>query len=462
MKPFLHSHDSSGLYSQVLDRHCTPVAPNTSSTPPNLKSVNQYASIPHGKSQTMRRLHSTGNIPTDRDIPSPSPLAREKEMFTYTHLEPDREVSLQDLVTKHYKMLPLRVRVCKTNIQDAAASRNTFAAGGLYNLHFTQHKKLAAFTVSAAESFTLPIDSKVKCALVYNPEGNASKAITGYTFRDVADLIKARPMPMVVCATQLGASRKVESAFMPGEILALKHVQDNQDRVCLGAYSFKTESIKVLEEGCNGYFTTQPSDIQLPLQSVVKEISPKLPCEVQLFGVEGEPGVPAGVGSLLLSLQVVESVLLIATRPQAPDEVLEVPVVSKTEVKFVEVGGKDLLEMKSETGRLQSKYGQTKRTTCRSVSASSIGSTASSASYPSQSSEISSPSGSRNYLYDLPYNESHDDAHAQSTAGRLPAGYVHRGSLPVNEDGSSGKLKRNLKLDPLLPPSPSLTSKACT
>ena len=375
-----------------------------------------------------------------------SPLAKVEKELPYgassTHLEPEKEVSLQDLVTMHHKMLPLRTKVTKKRAQNEAHTRDTLVVGGLYNLHFTTRKKMATFTLSTGETFTLPVDAKVNCAVVYNPEGDTTMATTGYTFKDVLDLSRTQPMPLIVCATQRGVSRKIESACMPGEVLALKTVQDNQERVCIGAYSFKTESIKVLEEGCNGFFTTQPSDIQLPLLRVINELSPKLPCEVQLFGAENEPGVSAIAASgSLLSLQVEESVLLVATCPRAPNEVMEVIVTPDTEVKFVEVGGKDLLEMKSETSRLQFKYGLTKKIQVRSLSGTSIGSGGNTTYSNQDISSPQTPSGGATppaFVYDLPYN----DTHAQVTTGRLA--------------GLSGNRKKSIDLvlpsSPLLPP----------
>ncbi|KAL5506675.1 hypothetical protein EMCRGX_G008396 [Ephydatia muelleri] len=399
--------------------------------------------------QIRRQHRSTGCIP-ERDSPSSSPLAlREKEHLAPPgpmHLEPDVELSLQELVTRHHEMLPLQVRVCKKKVQEEAADQVSLAVGGVYNLHFTVRKKIAAFTSSSGETFSLPAYSNAKCALVYNPERDAGRAFAGYTFRDVADLAKAQPTPVVVCATQPGESGEVESAIVAGEILALKSVDAGREgRIRVRAYSFKTESVKMLEDGCNAGFTTRPSEVQLPLQRIVKELSPMLPCCVHMFGAEGEREHSATLR--LLSLQVVEWTLLVATSPQTIHEVLEVSITPDTEVKvkMVEVGGRDLLEIKSRTCLLQSKYHLTEKG--RSVSETSLGSDKT---YPRPDVSRGPQTQLDDSLYELPCN-----AHAQAMVGTLRAK-----SLPVSEEfpsGTGSSLKKNIaQIAPL--PSPSMTS----
>lgn len=453
--------ESTEVYAQV-DKNTgsgpAPAAPNVIALPPKLPP--QHAALPLGKFQTMRKLHSTGSIQDHRgEIPPPSPLAMRGDASL--HLEPDVEVSLQDLVAKHHKMLPLRVRVCKKKTQEPS-NQASLAVGAFYNFHFVVHKKMATFTsTTTAEKFSLPVSSKVNCALVYNPEGDLNMAMTGYTFQDVSDLVNSQPMPAVVCATQLGASSRIESAFMPGEVLVLKDVQETEDRVCISAYSFRTESTKVLEYGCNGYFTTQPSEVQMKLQTLIADVNPKLPCQVQLFGADlAEFNVPAHAGGALLFLDVVESPVLIATSPQNPNKVLEIFITPNIEVKFVEVGGKDLLEMKSETGLLEAKYGLLKKG--RSASGGNLGNVRTPfSSHPSKEDFPSQTPSGGSIVYDLPFNP--PDAPAQSAAGLLPPGY--RGTLPLCDESSSGsgsgsaRTRRNY--DPIQPPlSSPMTSKS--
>ena len=425
-------------------------APQSTTSPKGLISNASVASLGESQAMQIRRQHrSTGCIP-ERDSPSSSPLAlREKEHLAPPgpmHLEPDVELSLQELVTRHHEMLPLQVRVCKKKVQEEAADQVSLAVGGVYNLHFTVRKKIAAFTSSSGETFSLPAYSNAKCALVYNPERDAGRAFAGYTFRDVADLAKAQPTPVVVCATQPGESGEVESAIVAGEILALKSVDAGREgRIRVRAYSFKTESVKMLEDGCNAGFTTRPSEVQLPLQRIVKELSPMLPCCVHMFGAEGEREHSATLR--LLSLQVVEWTLLVATSPQTIHEVLEVSITPDTEVKvkMVEVGGRDLLEIKSRTCLLQSKYHLTEKG--RSVSERSLGSDKT---YPRPDVSRGPQTQLDDSLYELPCN-----AHAQAMVGTLRAK-----SLPVSEEfpsGTGSSLKKNIaQIAPL--PSPSMTS----
>lgn len=355
-------------------------------------------------------------------------------------------------------MLPLQVIVCKTKPavqEDEQGARVSLVVGGLYDLHFTVQKKIAMFTPSSCsgETFSLPVDSNnARYALVYNPEGDASRAIVGYTFRGVADLAKAQPTPAVVCTTQ-----PVVSGFFnmveEGEILALRKVYATEEgRVCIDAYSFKTESIKTLDDdGCNCGFTTQPREVQLPLQRIVKELNPTLPYQVHVFEVEGAREYSDNPNSSLrlLSLHVVEQTMLVATSPQTAHEVLEISVTPDTEVKMIEVGGRELLEMKSRTWLLQSKYHLTRKGRSVSVSGRGLDSGKTSvSSYPGP--DIFRPhlQPGGYSLYDLPY-----DVHAQTAAGGQPRAE----SLPASKGIPSGSsLKKNLTL--ALLPSPSMTS----
>lgn len=284
--------------------------------------------------------------------------AKERKQATSSssNLELSDGLNLQDLVTKRGDWFPLRVKITKMKTSDSKWGH--VGVGETYNVYSIKGSdKAFTFSDPRGGAFTLPSDTNVCCALVYSLEPeNFEKDAGVHTFKQVSDIIRAQPIPKIVCATRMGTGKSVESSVVPGEILRVSGVQN--DKRCLLVYSYTLECVKVLDGECSGNFTTNPAVIQLPLAQVITELNVTFPCKVQLFPSNGNRGAvfPPNATSRVLWMNAPSepSVIMAASNISEPrgNQLLEIPVTSDIEAVVVEVCGKELLELKAQSARL--------------------------------------------------------------------------------------------------------------
>eukprot|EP00731_Ephydatia_muelleri_P004030 Em0002g206a len=267
-------------------------------------------------------------------------------------------LNLQDLAAKHSDWLPFRVKVIKKKTSDSRWSH--IGVGETYNVYSVkENDKTVTFSDSGGGTFTLPSDANIGCALVYSLEPENFEKCTStaeYTFKRVSDIIRAQPIPKIICATRMGTGKSVDSAVVPGEILGVSGVQS--DKRCLHVYSYTLECAKVLDWECSGNFTTNPADVQLPLAQVITELSVTFPCKVQLFPSSGNQEVvlPRNASTSILCMNAPSELsVIIASNSSEQHEhhqLLKIPVTSDIEVAVVKICGKELLELKAQSLKL--------------------------------------------------------------------------------------------------------------
>eukprot|EP00731_Ephydatia_muelleri_P004032 Em0002g208a len=220
-------------------------------------------------------------------------------------------LNLQDLAAKHSDWFPFRVKVIKKKTSDSRWSH--IGVGETYNVYSVkENDKTVTFSDSGGGTFTLPSDANIGCSLVYSLEPENFEKCTStaeYTFKRVSDIIRAQPIPKIVCATRMGTGKSVDSAVMPGEILGVSGVQS--DKRCLHVYSYTLECAKVLDWECAGNFTNEP-------------------CRR-----------PAAFSTASNS-----------SEQHGNHQLLMIPVTSDIEVAVVKICGKELLELKAQSLRL--------------------------------------------------------------------------------------------------------------
>lgn len=286
-------------------------------------------------------------IPTQRTLQAPN------ERKSSTNIT-GTEFNLQDLAVKHSGLFPLRVKIIRKKTSDSTKWISV-NVGETYNIHSFKEDKALTFSGPGVGTFTLPPDAPVRCALVYTSETEKCDLESGYTFKQAFDIIRAQPMPKIVCATRMGTGKSIDSAVMPGEILRVSGVQSENQGIV--AHSYRLECTKVLDGKCAGYFTTRPANVQLPLSQVLSTLNVTFPCKVQLFPASGnaEALLPPNISSRILSMSAVPSeprVLIASNTAQPNGNLLDIPITCDIEVALLEVCGEDLLELKAQSGRL--------------------------------------------------------------------------------------------------------------
>ena len=151
------------------------------------------------------------------------------------------------------------------------------------------------------QQFSIPVNLKYLVSVVHNYHNDMQKAIAGYEYKSVADLMLANPCPKVVCARN-GYGNLLEQ----NEELIVKELTVVNDETMLNVYSMKHKITKLLPKHCIGEFSTCPMLHKLHVSDIVKH---KLfPCTVISSTEDGERSVITLTG-------MVTQVVLICTNP---------------------------------------------------------------------------------------------------------------------------------------------------
>lgn len=84
----------------------------------------------------------------------------------------------------------------------------------------------------AGTCHSIPLSSRIKFGLLYNPNGDITKAMRGFHFRTISEMTKCKTFPRVMRATKTFRSNKhgLESSVMAGEVLIIKEFQGTRKK----------------------------------------------------------------------------------------------------------------------------------------------------------------------------------------------------------------------------------------
>ena len=103
-------------------------------------------------------------------------------------------LSLTEFVEQFSDKLPLSIQVQTGYLGES--SRVTLSAFDRLNVHFVKHTKVVNASVSSVH-FSIPTNSALQFSLLYNPNNKVDEALKGFTFKTVADLTKAKLLPLL-------------------------------------------------------------------------------------------------------------------------------------------------------------------------------------------------------------------------------------------------------------------------
>ena len=179
-------------------------------------------------------------------------------------------LSLQQIVQKHSKSLPARVKV----LQGYYGQNVELIADEIYNVHFVKHQKVVTIKDTQGTVYSVPLASTLHFGLVFTQQ----ESMDGTTFPKASDIMALKVLPKVVCATKAFLGEDEESSVQESEILKIQSVEIHGTEV-LEVFSFTTNSVKVLQANCEGNFSTNPSLIRLHLPDILT----CLPCKAVMF-----------------------------------------------------------------------------------------------------------------------------------------------------------------------------------
>eukprot|EP00731_Ephydatia_muelleri_P034474 Em0061g12a len=225
-----------------------------------LKAIPQNSTRPSNGSQPPRpppnvppkpRLSSTGKAPRPPSTNELIPI----DIQSY-NIFPD-ELTLTKLVEKHQDLFPIRVHVCKA--------------------------KAVIVRDCSKVDYRIALNSSVKFGVLHNPEGNVQKALDGYKYPKVSDIMAMSPLPKAIRATVEFKGTAVDNTVEKNEIYITKEIKPNGNHRCLVVYSVTKSILKYLFESCEAHFSTKPYDVRLFLPEILEHFPQPFPTTCYLF-----------------------------------------------------------------------------------------------------------------------------------------------------------------------------------
>ena len=249
-----------------------------------LKAIPQNSTRPPNGSQAPRplpnvppkpRLSSTGKEPLPPSTNEPIPI--DKQSY---NILPD-ELTLIKLVEKHQDLFPIRVHVCKGFY--GPTERSSVSEGDIYNIHFVKKAKVVIVRDCSKVDYRIAFNSSVEFGVLHNPEGNILKALDGYKYPKVSDIMAISPLPKAVRATVEFKGTAVENTVEKNEIYIIKEIKPKGNRRYLVVYSVTKSMMKYLFESCEAHFSTKPYDVRLLLPEILEHFPQPFPTMCYLF-----------------------------------------------------------------------------------------------------------------------------------------------------------------------------------
>ncbi len=184
---------------------------------------------------------------------------------------PSISMTLNTLIKEHRNDFPLRVEVTAGYFGES--ERETFSEGDVLNVHFAKSVTVAVVNCAGKE-IKIPLNSAVQFSPLYDPNNNFKEANLGFTFKNIKEVIAAKPtMPVLINARKSHKHGSDAYSVEKGDLLKIIEVKHGK----FGGQSLKCLTIngkkeKRLSESCQGDFTTNPDKLKLYLPEITTHI----------------------------------------------------------------------------------------------------------------------------------------------------------------------------------------------
>ena len=224
------------------------VIPNVISPPPPPRSKTFSSSLNHLNQICLSPNH---------------PIAPNKEYMANSD-----EMSLGEFVCQHQNYFPVRIRVSRGFY--GTSDQWSISEDEYFNVHFIKKTKVVLAWDSCFGSYNIPLNSSAQFGFLFMlEEDNVSKALKGYIFPTVGDILSAQSLPPIVKAQANSSGKSPEQSVKAGDLLL---VQGNKGllRKTLKCLDIKTGLHKSLHSSCKGDFTTNPNETLLFLPEIIE------------------------------------------------------------------------------------------------------------------------------------------------------------------------------------------------
>ena len=324
---------SPGSHVNAVAQRLSPTLPTRSLTqriPPKVPSK-----------PAIQLCHSAPNSINPKPFPAlPSrPVAR---VQSHKYLYNGEALTLPAFVFKCSTIIPLQILVQKG--YHGGDESYSIATGDVYNVHFVKRTKVVVLQDENGLTFTVPLNSAIQFAPIYNPGNRPREALQGSTFERVLDIMAQVALPRVVKATKSHIRVDSKSTIEQNELFVVKKILHTSLRKkALQVYSVTLNEEKLLLSDSVGGFTTDPYAIRLYLPDIINHFLGDFPLDVQVIRTDAdlEDNFPHHLMSEVSTLTGTDSeTSLIASTDWSPnvkvtdedDILIEIPIDLPVEV----------------------------------------------------------------------------------------------------------------------------------
>ena len=261
-----------------------------------------------------------------------------------------RSVTLRELVTQYKHQFPLLVSISR--LENSVGSNISIKKGQLLYVHF--HKEFYTVDIKTSDGvkYKVPRRSSLSFSVLYQPDNNVTKAKSGYVFRNVSEIICAKPLPkmLYVEVGYLSPNGEETSSVEEGEILIVNGVRSSNEVKVLECMDVYTSEVKLLEETCNATFSTKAVHLKVDLSEVIQHLS--LPVPVLLY-VSDDSQVSSELVCTITGKSLSQSVITSFYDNNLYDnnfqEVIEIVTDALVKVKVISLSASEKSELKKTT-----------------------------------------------------------------------------------------------------------------
>ena len=218
--------------------------------------------------------HSQSQLPSTVGLSSVAAADTDHDEDSSSGSEVDLSgcLTVQEFVENHSAILPVNVIAIRNEIQRE------------YSIHCIEQRTVLRIEDKfLGNNFNVPINSRIKFGIVYNPHGNDREASRGYEFATVSDILKLKHFPAVVVVTKDFSNDFSGSPSVKEHEVLIVRETSTQKRY-LRVYSLLTNSTKDLPEHCAGCFCTNPAFVRMCASDIIQYIFPQpFPCQAVMY-----------------------------------------------------------------------------------------------------------------------------------------------------------------------------------
>ena len=191
-------------------------------------------------------------------------------------------ITLSEFVKSYSGSLPAEITV----VEGANTSPVALCNEDILKVHRIKQQSMVLARANESQQYLIPFNAAIEFCVLYDPESNISKALKGYSFEKVSDLMLAEVRPKLVCARSSWEDKDTNRVVISNrEVLVVREIilpKKKKGKKLVKLYSITKQTEKVVTEDCIANFSTKPSLLPLYLAEITGYIKDPFPCKAVL------------------------------------------------------------------------------------------------------------------------------------------------------------------------------------